>query len=229
MIQPGAGVESGVLNRIPVLRPRRTMAAWLCLIAGLAANQCAVRQNRGAAQPPNTTVAAATPALARVVAVPQLQDVPRPTPVPYSRACSSILDCNRVPSTRPAPSVPRDAVSRSAVADRNRPSGADEANSIVVEVVPPKLLSKVEPQYTLEGRQANAQGNVILQIVVQADGSVGEVTVVRGLGYGLDENAIEAVRKWTFEPPIANGAPVPFRVTVAVTFLPPRDVAPSFP
>jgi len=82
----------------------------------------------------------------------------------------------------------------------------------------PQLISKVEPEYSSEARQAKHQGTVILSLVVGADGMTRGIRVSRSLGMGLDEKAIEAVRQWRFEPAKKDGRPVPVAVDVEVNF-----------
>ena len=64
----------------------------------------------------------------------------------------------------------------------------------------PTLLQKVEPEYSEEARKAKYQGTVVLYIEVTPDGRANNIRVQRSLGLGLDEKAIEAVRKWRFSP-----------------------------
>jgi TonB family protein len=85
-------------------------------------------------------------------------------------------------------------------------------------ITPPALLREVKPDYTEEGRRRNVEGDVDLEIVVRRDGSVGDVTVVRGLGAGLDQRAIDAVRQWRFSPATRRGIAVDVIVQVAVEF-----------
>jgi TonB family protein len=82
----------------------------------------------------------------------------------------------------------------------------------------PELLTKNEPEYTEDARRAKLQGTVELMIVVGADGRVSSVEVVRGLGLGLDEKAVEAVKAWRFRPAMSDGKPVASSASVAVTF-----------
>jgi protein TonB len=82
----------------------------------------------------------------------------------------------------------------------------------------PRLLREVKATYTDEARRRGTTGNVILEIVITRDGNVGDVSVRRGLGAGLDERAIEAVRQWKFAPARRLGAPVDVIVEVAVEF-----------
>jgi TonB family protein len=76
----------------------------------------------------------------------------------------------------------------------------------------------VRPEYTEEARQRSLEGEVILEIVVRRDGSVGEVRVLQGLGAGLNERAVQAVRQWRFTPARRQNAPVDVVVEVAVDF-----------
>jgi TonB family protein len=83
---------------------------------------------------------------------------------------------------------------------------------------PPSLLREVKPQYTDEGRRQGVEGDVVLEIVVRRDGTVGEIKILRRLGAGLDQKAIDAVRQWRFSPARRMGAPVDVVVEVAVEF-----------
>jgi TonB family protein len=85
-------------------------------------------------------------------------------------------------------------------------------------ITPPSILREVTPDYTDEGRRRAIQGDVVLEIVVRADGGVGSVKVLQGLGAGLDQRAIEAVRQWRFNPARRYGTPVDVIVEVAVEF-----------
>jgi TonB family protein len=82
----------------------------------------------------------------------------------------------------------------------------------------PRLLKEVKADYTDEARRRNLQGDVVLEIVVRRDGSVGDVTVLKGLGSGLDQRAVAAVRQWRFAPASRRGTPVDVIVEVAVEF-----------
>jgi TonB family protein len=85
---------------------------------------------------------------------------------------------------------------------------------------PPLLLRQVEPAYTEEARAARVQGVVVLQVEIDPGGKVamGHITVIRSLGLGLDEKAIEAVKKWKFKPATRNGTPVTAKATIDVNF-----------
>jgi TonB family protein len=85
-------------------------------------------------------------------------------------------------------------------------------------IEPPRLLREVKAGYTEEARRRNVTGEVLLEIVVRRDGSVGDVTLLRGLGYGLDDRAVAAVRQWRFDPARRMGTPVDVIVEVGVDF-----------
>jgi TonB family protein len=80
------------------------------------------------------------------------------------------------------------------------------------------LLHEVKPTYTEQARVGKLEGEVLLEIVVLRDGSVGDLRIVRGLGNGLDARAIAAVRQWRFSPARRHGVPVDVVVEVAVDF-----------
>jgi periplasmic protein TonB len=72
----------------------------------------------------------------------------------------------------------------------------------------PSVLSQVDPEFSEEARKAKFQGLCVLTIIVEADGTPSNIRVRGGLGMGLDEKAIEAVKKWRFRPSMKNGHPV---------------------
>jgi TonB family protein len=82
----------------------------------------------------------------------------------------------------------------------------------------PIPIFKPDPAYSEEARKAKYQGTVVLWIVVDAAGAVTDCRVVKPLGLGLDEKAVETVRTWKFKPAQRNGTPVPVRVMVEVSF-----------
>ncbi len=82
----------------------------------------------------------------------------------------------------------------------------------------PVLVFKTDPEYSEEARKAKYSGNVILAVVVDTEGRAREVRVVKSLGMGLDEKAIEAVRNWRFKPGMKGGQAVNVRATIEVNF-----------
>ena len=85
-------------------------------------------------------------------------------------------------------------------------------------IEPPSLVREVRPDYTTEARRNAIEGDVVLEIVVRSDGRVGNVEVLQGLGAGLSQKAVDAVRLWRFEPARRYGSPVDVIVTVSVEF-----------
>lgn len=85
-------------------------------------------------------------------------------------------------------------------------------------VEPPRLLREVRADYTDEARRRGITGEVLLEIVVNRDGGVGEVRVLRGLDGGLNQRAVQAVRQWRFSPARLKGTAVDVVVEVAVEF-----------
>jgi len=85
-------------------------------------------------------------------------------------------------------------------------------------VTEPVLLWKIEPEYTDEARRARVQGTVVLHIEVDTRGQAQNISVRQSLGLGLDERAIEAVRRWRFRPGYRNGKPWVAAAMVQVNF-----------
>jgi TonB family protein len=83
---------------------------------------------------------------------------------------------------------------------------------------PPKLIKKTEPEYTEVARAAKYQGVVVLQVVIGPDGLAHNIQVMKSLGLGLDQKAVEAVAQWQFSPGMKDGSPVPVAATVEVNF-----------
>ena len=86
------------------------------------------------------------------------------------------------------------------------------------DVSTPVLVSKVEPEYSEEARKAKYSGSVLLQIVVDANGVPRDIKVLRPLGLGLDEKAVEAVSHWRFRPGLKGGKAVAVQANIEVSF-----------
>ena len=87
-------------------------------------------------------------------------------------------------------------------------------------VTAPKVTKEVRVSYPPDAARAKVQGGVALEAVVRADGTVGEVRVVRSLDkqYGLDDEAVKALKQWQFTPGQKDGVAVPVLVEVEMTF-----------
>ena len=83
---------------------------------------------------------------------------------------------------------------------------------------PLKILYKQKAQYTDQARQNNVQGTVTLRVTFLASGGIGSITTIKGLPYGLTEQAIAAARAMKFEPEKANGVPRTTTRPVSFTF-----------
>ena len=107
-------------------------------------------------------------------------------------------------------------VERSKATDRGDGSGA--VYRVGGTVKPPKAIRSPNPEYTKEARKAKRQGTVVLWMVVGADGVPRDIRITRPLEAGLDQKAIEAVRRWRFQPATKDGAPVAVQINVEINF-----------
>ena len=82
----------------------------------------------------------------------------------------------------------------------------------------PVVLFAPEPEFSEEARKAKVAGNVLVYLQVDANGRPMHVRVLRGIGLGLDEKAMEAVRQYKFKPAMENGHPVVVEMNVEVNF-----------
>jgi TonB family protein len=85
-------------------------------------------------------------------------------------------------------------------------------------VLPPKVLYDPDPDYSEAARRAKYQGTVVLWVIVGADGHPRDISVRRSLGMGLDEKAVEAVRRWKFDPAKKDGQAVAVQISIEVNF-----------
>jgi periplasmic protein TonB len=82
----------------------------------------------------------------------------------------------------------------------------------------PRVRYKVEPQYTEDARQSRIQGTVVLYTRVGTDGKAHDIRVVRGLGHGLDQKAVECLERWEFAPALQDDEPVATAASVEINF-----------
>ncbi|GGA60605.1 hypothetical protein GCM10011507_10170 [Edaphobacter acidisoli] len=82
----------------------------------------------------------------------------------------------------------------------------------------PVLIYSVEPEFSEEARKAKVAGNVLVSLWVDQNGLPSHVRVIRGVGMGLDENAVAAVKQYRFKPAMENGKPVTVELNVEVNF-----------
>jgi TonB family protein len=103
---------------------------------------------------------------------------------------------------------------------QNDAGGASSAGVYKVGrgVTPPKAVYNPVPEFTDEARRKKIQGIVILDLIVNSDGTVRDVNVVKSLEPGLDRQAIATVGKWKFQPATKDGKPVAVKISVETNF-----------
>lgn len=119
----------------------------------------------------------------------------------------------RAPSNTVQPGGFSDAAVSAAV-----PSHSRAAESLNNRPLPAEILSKPNPIYTSEAKNLKIEGEVLLEAVLQASGSVRVLRVVRGLGHGLDDNAVKAAQQIRFKPATKDGQPTDSTVVLHITF-----------
>jgi TonB family protein len=99
------------------------------------------------------------------------------------------------------------------------PSAAKSHHAeVAVNVMPAEILSKPTPVYTQEARSLRIEGEVLLQVVLEASGNLRVLHVVHGLGHGLDDNAVKAAEQIRFKPATKDGQPTDSTVVLHVVF-----------
>jgi TonB family protein len=86
------------------------------------------------------------------------------------------------------------------------------------DVKPPERVYAPQPTYTEIARKARIQGVVIVQAIIDREGNVTNVKVLKGLPMGLEEAAVEAMKQWKFKPATLNGRPVTVYYNLTVNF-----------
>ena len=86
------------------------------------------------------------------------------------------------------------------------------------DVKAPTVISRVEPHYPEVARKARVAGIVIVECIIDKNGNVRDVKVLKPLPFGLDQAAAEAVQKWKFRPGTLNGQPVDVIFNLTVNF-----------
>jgi protein TonB len=105
-------------------------------------------------------------------------------------------------------------------AAQSRAAGQAPAQQVAPGVIPPKVKKQINPRYTSAAMRLKIQGHVVVDAVVLPDGTVGRSRIHTSLDkvYGLDDEALAAVNRWTFEPGTLNGKPVAVVVTLVMEF-----------
>jgi TonB family protein len=86
------------------------------------------------------------------------------------------------------------------------------------DVIPPVLIHKVEPQYSQQALAVKLEGTVVVRAEIWPDGLVHNPRIIKSLGMGLDEKALEALQQWTFKPGEKDGQPVKVAASIEINF-----------
>lgn len=130
-------------------------------------------------------------------------EVPLPAEAPATGGGDAVVPAGEAPAEAPGEASPEPYAAL--------PFGA----------VPPVLKTRVEPQYPSAARKAGLGGEVVLQVVVERDGTIGSVFAVQEGPMGMTAAATDAVRRWVYEPARLDGRPIAVVKTVKVRFTPP--------
>ena len=122
---------------------------------------------------------------------------------------AGVSACQRDGGVRPTQTLTAQAPSADTAREVNRPGG---------NVTTPKLIRDTHPQYSARAIQDKVQGEVLMECVVKADGTVGDKKVVKSLHPDLDRAALDAAARWVFEPGTRDGKPVDVLVTITMAF-----------
>lgn len=164
-----------------------------------------------AAPAPVAVTPAVTPGTSAPV-TPAPRATPSPTPAVQPRAAAT---------TPPAPVNPQDILA-AATSPSTPPPAATTAPEPAAEpqIAPtePEVVKGATPSYPDMARKAKITGRVFVRVMVGADGSIRNAEVVRGIGGGCDEAALEAAQKMTFRPGTVNGKPADRPITIPFTF-----------
>jgi protein TonB len=164
---------------------------------------------------------------------------PKPKPIPFPDPTPDDPEPLYQPVLENAPQIIAQMATDLSIGDINAPPGdggmggtgqgpgagsgpggpGDGVYNLGGGVLPPIPITQPLPRYTEEARKARVEGLVMLQAIVRKDGTVDSFKVIRGLGYGLDESAINTIAtKWRFKPGTLNGRPVDVLANIEVSF-----------
>jgi periplasmic protein TonB len=151
----------------------------------------------------------------------QQETQPETVPEKVADGPSTGEDAPTVPSTAPPSSGPNTGGG----GEGDGPTGpgfgpgeGDIAVALDARMTRPETIFRVTPRYTEAARAAHRQGVVIVQATIDRTGHVTDVRLMKGLGLGLDESAISAVKQWRFKPAALAGRPVPVFFQLSVNF-----------
>lgn len=106
--------------------------------------------------------------------------------------------------------------------EKTEPSPGDQSvadtKPATPKVTPPRPIYAPDPEYSKDARKRHIEGEVILSLTVEADGSTSNIKVKKSLRTDLDDNAVDAVKNWKFEPSTKDGKAVAVNVNIVVNF-----------
>ena len=153
-----------------------------------------------------------TPAVSR----PRREIVPQVRPL---QAEAGALSATPSPGSLVASPLPTDIeIPAGAVPKGSSPPPGTPLAALPAGAEPPVLMGRVEPTYPDLAKRMRLSGEVVLRVIVEADGRVGAVDVVSGAPAGMTAAAVEAVKKWTYRPARVDGQPVAVMKEVRVRF-----------
>jgi peptide/nickel transport system substrate-binding protein len=167
---------------------------------------------------PTPTTAVPTPATAAPTAATPAPAQPastQPRPTPAVAPAPAPANPQDILAAAAAPATPPPAAATSTPAPEPSPEPAVESGIPPTE---PEVVKAVMPAYPEVARKAGITGRVFVRVVVAADGSIKSADVVRGIGGGCDEAALEAAKKMTFRPGTVDGKPAERPITIPFTF-----------
>ncbi len=224
MVAPGPGGGGGGGGmKMPTPPPRAERKAPV------------VKRTSSPVSPPRPYRPPPRPVNREVMMPPRPRPVPPPVQAPVVAVPGDVQDVVGIIDAPPAPAPPSPGPGTGGGAGSGQGTGLGEGTGSGIGagsgggtgggplrpgsgIEPPQLLREVRPVYTDEARRRALEGDVVLEIVVRRDGTVGDVRVLRSLGSGLEQRAIAAVRQWKFSPARRLGSAVDVVVEVAVEF-----------
>ncbi len=152
------------------------------------------------------------PPLQQEVIQPPVKKLPIPDPTP-----DEVEPIRSVAEIRSELDIPIDDMLLE-IPEEPPAAGANPTLVVGGDVLPPEKIYAPLPPYTESARKARISGTVIVQAIVDQEGKVTHVKLLKGLGFGLDESAMAAIKQWKFKPATVKGAPVQVAYSLTVRF-----------
>jgi len=178
-----------------------------------------------AAPKPSTAVpprAVAASAPVPPVVAPPSEHALTATPAPPAQSAPVPASPPQPVETRPAPNAPQSALPaprEAAAAPKTRPAQDAGNGPVTLPQADAAFLNNPKPRYPALSRRLGERGKVLLEVLILTDGSVGEIAVKTSSGFPrLDSAALEAVRRWRFQPARRGTTPIAFRYDLTIDF-----------